>query len=82
MPRHLKDAAARADISRVDRTSPVVVLVGVALVAVVIIVAAYFFTHKLGASARDQFGRTENAAEIACLEGGGTWYGSAYGCEP
>jgi hypothetical protein len=51
----------------------VVLLVSAALVSVAVLVAAYFFTHKPEPSESDQFWEHQNAAEIACLEGGGTW---------
>jgi hypothetical protein len=53
----------------------IVVLFSVALLSVAGIVAAYFFTHKPEPEpgSVEQRIEQEQAAKIACLEGGGTW---------
>jgi hypothetical protein len=52
----------------------VVILASVALAAVAIIVAAYFVTHKPEAEPKPvDLYKQAHAAEIACLEGGGSW---------
>jgi hypothetical protein len=58
----------------------VVVLVSVALLSVAGIVAAYFFTHKPEPEPEPvDLYEHSRAAEIACLEGGGSWVPGALG---